>query len=180
MPQIPGVKSTVSSFKPGPVVAEVADRTMNAVSLEANVAKSVGGSKSGSSEQVRTPQQVVSTIGGTSGTLNNAINVADTFETGARAIGQMSRGNVPTAMPPTVVGKTLGKFVPGLNVIGAVSSLSNTRDVFTNPSSTPSQKTHAVIDSASAVVSALPVPGLSQAGAVVNTVNSLFTPSSSQ
>ncbi|NVJ01411.1 hypothetical protein HV824_25315 [Myxococcus sp. AM009] len=179
MPQIPGVKSTVSSFKPGPVVAEVADRTMNAVALEANVAKRVG-SKGGSSEPVRTPQQAVSTIGSTSGTLNNAINVADTFETGARAIGQMSRGTVPTALPPTFVGKTLGKFVPGLNVVGAMSSLSNTRDVFTNASSTPSQKTHAVIDSASAVVSALPIPGLAQGAAVVNTVNSLFTPSSSQ
>ncbi|WP_426754070.1 hypothetical protein [Myxococcus sp. Y35] len=178
MPKIPGVKpTTVSNIKPGSVTLEVADRTMNVVQLEANVAKSVGG-KNGPSTPVTTPQQVLNSIGSTAGTANNIINVADTFETGARTIGQMARGTVPTALPTTLVGKTAGKFVPGLNIANAVSSVSNTRDVFSNPNSTTSQKTHALIDSTSAVLSALPVPGLAQGAAVVNTVNSLFTPSS--
>lgn len=174
---ISSIKPPVSDFKPGPVLVEVGDRTVNALQLEATVAKGVGG-KNAPSEQVKTPTPVMSTVGSMSGTANNAINVLDTFESGARAIQGGLTGNMPSSMPSTVVGKTAGKLVPGLNVLGAVSSLSNTKDVFSNPNSTTAQKTHAVIDSATSVLSAVPFPPLALGATVANVVNSAFTPSS--
>ncbi|MFP2963921.1 hypothetical protein ACLEPN_40950 [Myxococcus sp. 1LA] len=177
-PSVTNIKPPpVPDIKPGAVGLEALDRTMNAVQLEATVAKSVG-NKGGTTEPVKTPQQVLSTVGSTAGTANNVINVLDTFESGARTVGQMSKGTVPTTVPPSLVGKTVGKLVPGLNVVNAVASASNTADVFSNPQSTTAQKTHAVIDTTTAFVSALPVPGLAQGAAIVNTVNSLLTPSS--
>ncbi|AKQ64422.1 hypothetical protein A176_001334 [Myxococcus hansupus] len=171
------IKPPVSDFKPGPVLVEVGDRTTNALQLGATIAKGVGG-KNAPSEQVKTPTPVMSTVGSMSGTANNAINVLDTFESGARAIKGGLTGNMPSAMPSTVVGKTVGKLVPGLNVLGTVSSLSNTKDVFSNPNSTTAQKTHAVIDSATSVLASVPIPKVALAGTLLNVVNSAFTPSS--
>ncbi len=175
-PTFSSVKPPVSDFKPGPVLVEVGDRTTNALQLGATGAKSVGG-KNAPPEQVKTPTPVMSTVGSVSGTANNAINVMDTFESGARAIKGGLTGNMPSSMPSTFVGKTAGKFVPGLNVLGTVSSLSNTKDVFSNPNSTTAQKTHAVIDSATSVLSSVPIPKVALAGTLLNVLNSAFTPS---
>lgn len=173
-------KSTVSPSKPpvnlGATGVEIGDRTVNALQLGATGAKSVGG-KSGTSEQVQTPpHSVMSQVGSMSGTANNAINVADTFESGVRVIKDGLQGNMPSSMPSTTVAKTVGKAVPFLNVFGALSSLSNTRDVFTNPTSTPSQKAHAVIDSATSVLSAVPYPPVALGATLVNVLNGAVTP----
>lgn len=173
-------KPTISPSKPpvnlGGTAVEIGDRTVNALQLGATGAKSVGG-KSGTSEQVQTPQSVMGQVGSLSGTANNAINVADTFESGVRVIKDGLQGNMPSSMPSTAVSKTVGKAVPLLNVFGALSSLSNTKDVFTNPSSTPSQKAHAVIDSASSVLSAVPYPPVALGATLVNVLNGAVTPS---
>ncbi|SET75950.1 hypothetical protein SAMN05443572_10399 [Myxococcus fulvus] len=166
----------VSGPKTSAVVMESLDRTMNVVALEATAAKSVG--NKGASTPVTTPQQVLEKVGSVSGTVGNIASVADTFESGARAVGQLKKGVELTSMPTTVVGKTLGRFVPGLNIATAVASASNAHGVFTNPASTPAQKTHAAIDASTAFVAALPVPFVAQGAAVANTLNSLLTPAS--
>ncbi|MFY1827966.1 hypothetical protein ACN47A_18745 [Myxococcus fulvus] len=167
----------ISGPKTSAVVMESLDRTMNVVALEATAAKSVG-NKSAPSTPVTTPQQVLEKVGSVSGTVGNIASVADTFESGARAVGQLKKGVELTSMPTTVVGKTLGRFVPGLNIANAVASASNAHGVFTNPASTPAQKTHAAIDASTAFVAALPVPFVAQGAAVANTLNSLLTPAS--
>nr|BDT35124.1 hypothetical protein MFMH1_47930 [Myxococcus sp. MH1] len=156
---------------------ESLDRTMNVVALEATAAKSAG-NKGAPSAPVTTPQQVLEKVGSVSGTVGNIASVADTFDSGVRAVGQLKKGVELTSMPTTVVGKTLGRFVPGLNIANAVASASNAHGVFTNPASTPAQKTHAAIDASTAFVAALPVPFVAQGAAVANTLNSLLTPAS--
>lgn len=167
----------INGPKTGAVVMESLDRTMNAVALEANAAKSIG-NKNPAPAPVKTPQQVLEKVGSLSGTAGNIISVADTFESGGRAVAKLAGGVVPTSMPSTFVGKTLGRFVPGLNIANAVASASNAHGVFSNPASTPAQKTRAAIDASSAFVAALPVPFVAQGAAVVNTVNSLLTQAS--
>jgi hypothetical protein len=159
------------------VFLNIMDRKANVVQAQAKVAQSLGKKSDEPSAPVKTPAQVLDKVGSTAGTFSNAVNVADTFEGGGRALGQALKGRVPSAMPQTLVGKTLGKFVPGANIASAVGSASNAASVFSNPASTKGQKAHAAFDAVTSFGAALPVPGVAQASGVLNIVGSFFKPS---
>lgn len=161
----------------GGVLLNILDRKANVVQAEVKVAQSLGKKSDEPSAPVKTPTQVLDKVGSTAGTFSNAVSVADTFEGGGRALAQTLKSGVPSAMPQTLVGKTLGKLVPGANIVSAVGSAANTADVFSNPASTKGQKAHAAFDTATSFGAALNVPVLSQASGVLNIIGSFFKPS---
>ncbi len=165
-----------TGINPGGVLLNILDRKANVVQAEFKVAQSLGKKGDEPSAPVKTPAQVLDKVGSTAGDFTNAVNVADTFESGGRAVAQMARGHVPTSMPPTLMGRTLGRLVPGANIAIAAGSASNAAEVFRNPESTTGQKAYAAFDAVTSAGAALPAPGVSTFSGVLNIVGSFFKP----